>query len=58
MIAAKKIFSLTNHIENNFDELSIGLISLEHNNNYVYYIHFKNLKIKLISFILKSESNE
>jgi len=42
MIAAKKIFSLTNHIENNFDELSIGQISFEHNNNHVYYIHFKN----------------
>jgi hypothetical protein len=57
MIAAKKIFSLTNHIENNFDELSIGQISLEHN-NHVYYIHFKNLKIKLISFLLRSEFNE
>jgi hypothetical protein len=58
MIAAKKIFSLTNHIENNFDELSIGQISFEHNNNHVYYIHFKNLKIKLISFLLRSISNE
>ena len=51
------MFYLKNHIKNNFIELITDQKSLEHNNNHVYYVKFKNLKIKLISFHLKRDPN-